>query len=339
MGAPSPHGRAVRLGPADLGARVAVIAEIGNNHEGDMDVARQLVDAAAEAGCDAVKLQALTASGLVGPADPARVAQLRSYELGAEGYRDLCRRGRGLGMAVGVTPLDIGMIDAFDGEVDFWKVASGDNDHMPLLARLAGAEPPVLISSGGTDLAGIRAAVERLAGSEVCVLHCVSAYPTPDDDANLRAIPALAEALGTVVGYSDHTLGIAAAPLAVALGARAVEKHITLDRSRTTFRDHALSADPADMAALVAAVRQAEAMLGDGDPGVRASEAGSLPGMRRSVCAARDLPAGHRLAAGDLTWLRPGGGIAPGDGDSLLGRALGRDVAAGVAIAAADLAG
>lgn len=329
----------MRLGPVDLDARVAVIAEIGNNHEGDLDVARELVDAAAEAGCDAVKLQALTASGLVGPADPARVAQLRSYELGVEGYRDLCRRGRALGMAVGVTPLEIGMIDALGGEVDFWKVASGDNDHMPMLDRLAGAGPPVLISCGGTDLAGMRDAVERLGGSEVCVLHCVSAYPTPDEDANLRAIPVLAEALGRTIGYSDHTLGIAAAPLAAALGARAIEKHITLDRTRTTFRDHALSADPADMAALVGAVRRAVAMLGDGDPGVRASEAGSLPGMRRSVCVARDLPAGHVLAEGDLTWLRPGGGIAPGDEGVLLGRALARDVAAGTPVVPADLVG
>ncbi len=328
----------MRLGPIDLDARVAVIAEIGNNHEGDLEVARALVDAAAAAGCDAVKLQALTAAGLVGPADPARVAQLRSYELGAEGYRELCRRGRSHGMAVGVTPLELGMVDALAGEVDFWKVASGDNDHMPLLDRLAAAGPPVLISSGGTDLAGIRAAVERLAGAEVCVLHCVSAYPTPDEDANLRAIPSLADALGVTTGYSDHTLGIAAAPLAVALGARAIEKHITLDRSRTTFRDHALSADPADMAALVAAVRQAEAMLGDGDPGVRPSEAGSLPGMRRSVCAARDLPAGHLLSVGDLTWLRPGGGVPPGGEGALLGRALVRDVAAGTPVGPAEVA-
>ena len=134
-----------------------------------------------------MKLQALTASGLVGPADPARVAQLRSYELGAAGYRELCRRGRALGLAVGVTPLEIGMIGELEGEVDFWKVASGDNDHMPLLDRLAVAGPPVLISSGGTDLAGMCAAVGRLAGAEVCVLHCVSAYPS---DARRRRQPA-----------------------------------------------------------------------------------------------------------------------------------------------------
>jgi sialic acid synthase SpsE len=328
----------MRLGPLDLDARVAVVAEIGNNHEGDLGVARALVDAAAQAGCDAVKLQALVAGRLVGPADPARLAQLRSYELGADGYRELCRRARGLGLAVGVTPLEPGMVDALAGEVDFWKVASGDNDHMPLLDRLAADGPPVVISSGGADLAGMRAALARLRGAvEACVLHCVSAYPTPDEDANLRAIPALAQALGVTVGYSDHTLGIAAAPLAVALGARVVEKHITLDRSRTTFRDHALSADPAGMAALVAAVRQAEAMLGDGDPGVRPSERGSLPGMRRSVAAARDLAAGHVLGAADLTWLRPGGGVPPGGEGRLIGRALARDVSAGGPVGPDDL--
>lgn len=328
----------MRLGPSDLGVRVAVIAEIGNNHEGDMEVARALVDAAAAAGCDAVKLQALTADRLVGPADPARMAQLRSYELGVAGYRELCRRGRAAGLAVGVTPLDLGMVDALAGEVDFWKVASGDNDHMPLLDRVGADELPVVISSGGTDLDGMRAALARLdATAPVCVLHCVAAYPTPDEDANLSAIPALATALGVTVGYSDHTLGIAAAPLAVALGARAIEKHITLDRGRATFRDHALSADPADMAALVEAVRTAEAMLGDGDPGVRPSEAGSLPGMRRSVAAASDLPAGHVLEPGDLTWLRPGGGVAPGDEGALLGRALARAVAAGMPVGSDDL--
>lgn len=329
----------MRLGSCDLDARVAVIAEIGNNHEGDLEVARALVDAAAGAGCDAVKLQALVADRLVGPADPARLAQLRSYELGVEGYRDLCRRGRAHGLAVGVTPLDLGMVDALAGEVDFWKVASGDNDHMPLLDRLAVGGIPIVISSGGSDLAGMRAALARLgAAVDVCLLHCVSAYPTPDDDANLGAIPTLVAALGVTAGYSDHTLGIAAAPLAVALGARVIEKHITLDRSRTTFRDHALSADPADMAALVAAVRTAEAMLGDGDPGVRSSERSSLPGMRRSVAAARDLAAGHRLVAEDLTWLRPGGGMPPGTEGSLLGHALARAVSAGSPFAPEDLA-
>jgi N-acetylneuraminate synthase/N,N'-diacetyllegionaminate synthase len=327
------------LGPLDLDARVAVIAEIGNNHEGDLEVARALVDAAAAAGCDAVKLQALIADRLVGPSDPGRLAQLRSYELGVEGYRDLCRRARAHGLAVGVTPLAPEMIDPLAGEVDFWKVASGDNDHMPLIDRLAAGGRPVVISSGGTDLAGMRVAVERLSGAtDVCVLHCVSAYPTPAEDANLLAIPALAEALGVTVGYSDHTLGIAAAPLAVALGARAIEKHITLDRGRTTFRDHALSADPADMAALVEAVRTAEAMLGDGDPGVRATEQGSLPGMRRSVAAARDLPAGHVVGADDLTWLRPGGGVPPGAEATLVGRSLARAVAAGAPVCPGDLA-
>lgn len=327
----------MRLGTVDLGERVAVIAELGNNHEGDLDAARALVDAAAAAGCDAVKVQALTADRLVGPDDPARVAQLRSYELGADGYRQLLRRARDHGMATGATPLDPAMIPALGDLVDFWKIASGDNDHLPLLDGLARAGRPVVISSGGTDLEGMRTALARLRGAEVCVLHCVSAYPTPAEDANLRAIPALARELRVTVGLSDHTLGIAAAPLAVALGARAIEKHITLDRARTTFRDHALSADPADMAALVAAVREAEAMLGDGEPGVRPSERGSLPGMRRSVAAARDLPAGAVLGDADLTWLRPGGGVPPGGEGLLLGRALAHPVAAGTRIRPEDL--
>lgn len=328
----------MRLGPLDLSARVAVVAEIGNNHEGDLPTAHALVAAAADAGCDAVKLQALTAASLVGPGDAARTAQLRGYELGVEGYRALCRDARARGLAVGVTPLALGMVDALRGEVDFWKVASGDNDHLPLLRRLTRESAPVVMSAGASDLAGLRRALDALEGAGgVCVLHCVAAYPVPVEAAELAAIPALAGALGVTVGYSDHTLGVEAAPLAVALGARMIEKHITLDRGRTSFRDHALSADPAGMADLVDRVRRAEAMMGRGVIGVRACERSSLPGMRRAIAAARDLPAGAVIGPDDLTWLRPGTGLPPGEEGRLVGRMLGRDVPAGHPIVTEDL--
>jgi sialic acid synthase SpsE len=150
----------------------------------------------------------------------------------------------------------------------------------------------------------------------------VSAYPTPPEEANVHAVRTLRERFDCCVGYSDHTLGTEAAVLAVALGARIVEKHFTLDRHYSDFRDHQISADPAELAELVRRVRLASTLLGDGATRPQASEAAGREAFRRSIVAAADLPAGHRLTASDLTWIRPGGGLPPGSEDRLLGRTL-----------------
>jgi sialic acid synthase SpsE len=227
--------------------------------------------------------------------------------------------------------------------VDAFKIASGDNDFVALLERVARARKPVVISGGMAGLAELRRAVDVVRAAwdgedhGLAVLHCVSAYPAPREELNLRAIPLLARELGCTVGYSDHALGIDAAVLAVAAGARIVEKHFTLDKSRDTFRDHQLSADPDDFAELVERVRAAEAVLGSPVKEVQPSERATAAAARRSLVAARDLEPGHKLDAGDLAWLRPAGGLRPGEEASLLGRELVRAVRAGERLSRSDV--
>jgi len=164
---------------------------------------------------------------------------------------------------------------------------------------------------------------------ELAVLHCVAGYPVPPEEANLAAITRLREEFGGTIGYSDHTIGIEAAVMAVALGARIIEKHFTIDKQYSDFRDHQLSADPHDMAELVRRVREAAVMLGSGEKEPQKCERANEGAMRRSIAVRRDMPEGAVLAWEDLTWIRPGGGFAPGDERSVMGRTLRRAVQAG----------
>lgn len=324
------------IGGVDLSHRVFVVAEIGNNHEGDPALAAEMVRRAAEAGADAVKFQSIEPDRLVSAQQTERIAQLTRFKLPPEEMARLAELARSLGVAFLSTPFHLGAVDELDPLVPAFKIASGDNEFVPLLRKVAATGKPVLLSGGLATAATLEAAVEivravwreRGGGAFVALLHCVSSYPTPAEEANLGAIPSLAP-LADVVGYSDHTLGIEAAAAAVALGARVVEKHFTLDKNQSDFRDHKLSADPAEMAALCARIRVVERMRGDGVKRVMPCEELLLTAAKRSVAAARDLAAGTVLAADDLTWLRPAGGLRPGEEEALLGRPLRRAVQAG----------
>ena len=215
--------------------------------------------------------------------------------------------------------------------MDAFKIASGDNDFVQLLDAVAATGKPAIVSTGLTDLDGARDARDRLAGSgtDVAVLHCVSAYPASEESANLAAIGLLKDELGGTVGYSDHVLGIDASVAAAAAGARVIEKHVTLDHEQSDFRDHQLSAEPDELAGLVGRVRAVERMLGRAVEEVQPEEEPLTTAARRSIVAARDLPAGHELGAGDLTWMRPRDGLSPGAEGELLGRRLKGAIAAG----------
>lgn len=331
----------MKIGPVDLDERVLVIAEIGQNHEGDPAAAAELVRRAAEAGADAVKLQTYRTDDFVRPADAERYARMRRFELPEAEVERLAALAGELGLAFVSTPLDLASAAFLEPLLDAFKVASGDNDFFPLLERVAASGKPVIVSSGASDLEHMRRSVAFLrehGAGEVAVLQCVSAYPTPDEEAGLAAIRLLERELRAPAGYSDHTLGIEAAVASVAAGARIVEKHFTLDKHTSGFRDHQLSADPPELAELVRRIRAVERMLGRPEKVVQPSEAAVGQAIRRSVVAAADLPAGHTLTLADLTWLRPAGGVAPGDEGTLLGRSLARPVARGEAIDPAALA-
>lgn len=321
----------MQIGNVDLERRVLVVAEIGNNHEGDAAVAAELVERAAEAGADAVKFQTFAVERFVSPRDTARYQRMQKFELAPAQFEALAAHAQRLGLAFLSTPLDLGSADALEPIVDAFKIASGDNTFWPLIDRVAAKGKPVLVGGGLLDVAGLAATVERIstAGAPAAVLHTVSSYPTPPEEAGLLGIAALRDGLDCVVGYSDHTIGVAAAPLAVALGARIVEKHFTLDKSFSDFRDHALSADPPELEELVRRVREAETLLGSHGKNVQPSELAGAESLRRSIVAARALAAGEELRSGDLMWLRPGGGVPPGDEAQLLGRTLRRAVALG----------
>jgi sialic acid synthase SpsE len=336
----------VKIGGWTAGGGVLIVAEIGNNHEGRFDVAERLVNEAAACGVDAVKFQTFQTEHYVSRSDQARFARLKSFELGPEVMAKLAELARSLGLVFLSTPFDLESARRLEPLVDAYKVASGDLLFYPLLAEVARTGRPVVLSSGGSDVSRTAAAVAFLRDQwrglkvdpGVAVLHCVSCYPVPPEQANLRAIQSLAAQLQLPVGYSDHTVGIDAALTAVALGASIVEKHFTLDRQFSDFRDHQLSADPADMRELVRRCRLVEAMLGDRDKRLQACEEPGIKGMRRSIVAASDLPSGHRLELTDLTWVRPAGGLPPGEEHRLIGKVLARSVTAGDRLNVDDLA-
>lgn len=332
----------MRIGPVDLAREILVVAEIGNNHEGDFGRAEALIARAAEAGVQAVKFQTIVPERLVSATQSARIEQLRRYAFTYDQFARLAEIARAAGVMFLSTPFDVESVRHLDPLVPAFKIASGDNDFVALLETVAATGKPVILSTGMAGVDDVRRACgtieavwrERGVAPGLVPLHCVSSYPTPPEVANLLAIRTLARETGYTVGYSDHTLGIDAAVLSVALGARVIEKHFTLSKTQSEFRDHQLSADPAEMAELVRRVKSAQAMLGSGEKSQQPVEEAVAKAARRSIVARSDLPKGHVVTRDDLDWLRPGGGLAPGREDLLVGRRLQRPVAAGEMITA-----
>ena len=349
----------MRIGQLDTDERVLIVAEIGNNHEGSYRLAEELIGLAAEAGADAVKLQTIVPEKLVSALQAERIRQLKKFQLSYDEFERLSRVAGEHRVLFLSTPFDLDSARFLAPLVPAFKIASGDNNFFPLIEVLARSGKPIIMSAGLADLAEVRRSADFIrdiwgeSGVDpgLAILHCVASYPTRPEDANLRAIKQLQE-LGVTVGYSDHTLGIEAAVvglllvglaveaavLSVGLGARIIEKHFTKAKDHSEFHDHRLSADPAELAALVRGVRQAEVMLGQGPKRLLQSERAVLAAARRSIVAARDLEPGTVLTSGDLTWVRPGGGLAPGREREVLGRTLTKPLREGTMILPEDLA-
>ncbi len=322
----------MQIGRHSTEDKVVVIAEIGNNHEGDPELAMKMVEQAAQAGADAVKFQTSVPGLFISSDQTDRLAMLNRFVLPADSYHRLARRAGELGVAFISTPLDLQSAAFLEPLVDCFKVASSDNTFLPLLGHLAGTGKPVIISGGLADLETLRNSVAHFtskasgnSSADYAVLHCVSAYPTAAEDANVTAIGDLAGAF-PLVGYSDHTLGGTACVMAVALGARIIEKHFTLDKAQSDFRDHQLSADPREFAELVARIREAEAMVGSGRKVPTEGEIAFAPQIRRSCAAMGELAAGTVIEEQHIIWVRPGTGIPVGEERQLLGRKLSRDL-------------
>jgi N,N'-diacetyllegionaminate synthase len=309
--------------------RTFLIAEAGVNHNGDAARAAEMVALAAEAGADAVKFQTFWAEALVtrqaaradyqqrntGEAG-SQLEMLRSLELPAEAHFELRRQAEGLGILFFSTAFDERSV-TFLAEMDqpLWKIPSGEITNYPYLVRIAGFGRPTILSTGMATIAEVGEAVEVLGANglpreRLCILHCNTDYPTPWEDVNLRAMPAMGAAFGCAYGYSDHTAGTAVSVAAAALGAQVIEKHFTLDKN-LPGPDHKASLSPAELAEWVASVRAVELALGSSAKRPTASEAKNRPVARKSVVAARAIAAGEAFSEENLAVKRAGGGLSP----------------------------
>ena len=328
----------------DTEKQVFIIAEIGNNHEGDEQLAADLIGRAAEAGVDAVKFQTIVPERLTNVRDADRIQQLRRFQLGYDAFERLAEVASREGVIFLSTPFDVESARVLRRIVPAYKIASGDNTFYPLLDAVIETGKPILLSTGMLGLEKIAQIKKRIESGwtendieqDLALLHCVVSYPTSPEDANLSAILDL-KRLGSTVGYSDHTLGITAAVLSVALGARIIEKHFTISHTYSDFRDHQLSADPVEMAELVERVREAETLLGHGEKRPAETEKDIEVRVRRSIVARRDLDEGLIVSWDDLEWVRPGGGLPPGSEGVILGKSLARPLKQGEMILAADV--
>jgi N-acetylneuraminate synthase/sialic acid synthase len=331
-----------------------VIAEIGHNHQGSVERARELVRAAHEAGVDAVKLQKrdnrrlYTRALYDSPYDnensfgPTYGAHREALELDRDAYVTLRDEARSLGLVFFATAFDEPSADLLaELGAPAFKIASGDLTNTPLLRHVAGFGKPLVVSTGGATIEDVDRAVETVTGvgGTLCLLQCTAAYPAAVEDLNLGVIATLRERYPElVIGPSDHQDGIAMAPVAFMLGARVVEKHFTLSHT-AKGTDHAFSLMPEGMRKLVRDLRRVPIATGDGVKRPLPSEEAPLRKMGKQLVAARPLPAGHVLAEGDLVAKSPAeGGLPPYRLDELLGRTLARALAPDEAILEADVA-
>ena len=335
--------RTVNLGAAAVGGdnRPYIIAEVGSNHNGDMDLCRKLIDAAAEAGADAVKFQSWSESSLIAneeyEANPTYSDKkkhfgslrqmVRAYQLTPEQHVIASDHARSRGIAFASSafaPAEADLLASLD--VPFIKIASMDVTNVPLVAHVARTGKPLVISVGMATLGEIERAIDtvRAEGNEdIVLLHCVSIYPAPPSTVHLRNMETLRNAFDVPVGFSDHTLGTAIPLAAIALGACVIEKHFTLDPEMDGW-DHAISSDPPVLRAIVEDGRTIHDALGSTRRMLSEAEIVKRRQFRRSLVTRASLPAGHVLTEADLDAKRPGTGIGPDE----LGYVVGRELAA-----------
>lgn len=320
-----------------------VIAEAGVNHNGSLELARRMVEAAAAAGADYVKFQTAVPELVISSIAPKAEYQKETTGEGESqlemcrrihlpltdyaGLAELCRE-RGIGFMS--TPFDLVSIDTLVPlGMDYWKIPSGEITNLPFLRKIGSRGERVILSTGMSTLAEVEESLKVLeqAGtprSSVILLHCTTQYPTEPADVNLRAMDTLATLGCAAVGYSDHTRGITVPIAAAARGARVIEKHFTLDRNMEG-PDHRASLEPAELAAMVSAIRTVEAALGSAEKRVAPSEAPNITVARKSIVAARDIRAGELLTEDNITVKRPGNGLSPMMWDHVIGTRALRD--------------
>jgi sialic acid synthase SpsE len=319
-----------------------IVAEIGANHNGDMEICRRLIEAAKDCGVDAVKFQSWSKASLISKAEYARNTKygggngqptleesVKRYQLTPEQHAEVAAYCRKLELVFFSSVFSKKEVDLLESlSVPAYKVASMDINHLPLLKYLAKSRKPLIVSTGLATLGEIERALDVLRsnnGGPVALLHCVSIYPSPPEIVNLRNISTLRRAFDVQVGYSDHSLGAAIPLAAVALGATLIEKHFTLDKKMSGW-DHAVSADPPEMEYLVKEARNVQQALGSAVRTISEPQLEKRKAFRRRLVVTHELKKGERLTERDVEFKRPGTGIAPDELPYILGRVLNRDV-------------
>lgn len=325
-----------------------IIAEAGVNHNGNLNLAKKLIDVAAEAGTDYVKFQTFKAEKIVSKKAKKAAYQientqkekesqfemLKKLELDKDTHIELINYANEKGIKFLSTAFDLESIDLLDKlGIDQFKIPSGEITNKPYVEKIASKKKPVILSTGMANLSEIEGALQvllqnGLSREDITVLHCNTEYPTPMRDVNLIAMNTIQEAFKVQVGYSDHTLGIEIPIAAVARGAVCIEKHFTLDRSMEG-PDHKASLEPQELIAMVKAIRNIELALGNGIKQPSASEQKNIPIARKSIHFAKDLSKGHIITKEDLIMLRPGTGISPMLLNQIIGKKLGISVSEG----------
>jgi len=257
----------MKLKKFDFKNKVMIIAEIGNNHEGSFKLAKKLIEKAAKAGVDAVKFQTFETEKFVNDIDQLRYKRYKKFELSKEDFYKLSKFAKSKKLIFISTPLDIQSATYLSKCVDYFKISSGDNNYFQLIEKVLSYKKPVIISTGLLDHSGIIDLLKlikkrKFPMKKIFFLHCVSDYPVKDNEANLISIKYLRDKFKMNIGYSDHTLGVEASIMAVAFGAKIIEKHFTINKNYSNFRDHKLSADPKEMLKLVRSVRRSSIMNG-----------------------------------------------------------------------------
>ena len=297
----------------DLKKRVFIIAEIGNNHEGSIKIAKKLIRLAAKAGADAVKFQTYKTENFIRKEDKKRFKQLKKFELTYQQFKILKKFAYLNKIRFISTPLDIESANFLIKNTDIIKIASGDNNFFPLIENILNSKKSVIISTGMTNFIQIKKILriiykiigKKNAKKRIGVLHCVTNYPVENSFANLKSIKFLKDKLDLTIGYSDHTIGPEASIAAVGLGARIIEKHFTIDKKFSKFRDHPLSADYLDLKNMITSIRKIEKQLGNYNKEIQKSEKKMIKIVRRSGYLKKDMAINEKLKIKDINFFRP----------------------------------
>jgi|TARA_B110000037_G_scaffold214511_1_gene270515 N,N'-diacetyllegionaminate synthase len=321
-----------------------IIAEIGNNHEGNYQLAKKMINLASKSGVDAVKFQTYKTSFFINKNDKKRFKKLKNFELSYAQFKNLKKIANKLGLLFISTPFDLESANFLSKNSDIIKIASSDNNFFKLIDVVLKSKKPVIVSTGLANISEIKRIVllaKKILKSKFnknfALLHCVSAYPVEPKYANLNSIKFLKEKFNCIIGYSDHTIGNEASLVAISLGAKIIEKHFTINKKYSSFRDHQLSADFIDLKNIVDSSRKIELMLGKKNKMLQKNEIKNIKEFRRSIVSSRDLKKGEKLTEKDVKYLRPGNGLNPNQIKKIINKVLKKNLQSDQVIKMSDI--